>query len=139
MGSINPKEVKTTIFEISTDELEARMEAKRKLQDEPIQQAVELLEAALDKVMTSLGVDVTQSPESIRMQQDFLGIEIQENTDEATPNLNGFFVFVYKDNDIIPHSWIGAARIDSNGRCFVDIQTFEDNRLQETGGFKLVG
>ena len=139
MGSINPKEVKTTIFEISADELEARMEAKRKLQDEPCQQAVMLLEAALDKVMISLGVDVTQSPESIHMQQDFLGIEIQENTDEATPQLNGFFVFVHKNNDIIPHSWIGAARIDSTGRCFVDIQYFQDNRLEETGGIKLVG
>jgi len=135
---LDPKTAKTTRFEISEDELEARMEVQRKVHDEPIQQAVALLDAALEKVLASLGVDFTQSPESIRMQQEFLGIEIMENTDERVPQLNGFFVFVIKGETLIPYSWVGAARINSRGECFVDIQWFMDERLEETGGVKVV-
>ena len=135
---LDPKNVTTTKFQISEDELHARMEKQKEIHLDPVRQATALLEAALDKVMVSLGVDVTQSPESIHMQQEFLGIEIMEHTDERAPKLNGFFVFVRKGEDLVPHSWIGAARINSSGECFVDIQTFEDNRLQETGGIKLI-
>jgi hypothetical protein len=135
---LDPKNVTTTKFQISTDELHARMEKQKAIHLEPVRQATALLEAALDKVMTGLGVDVTQSPESIHMQQEFLGIEVMEHTDERAPKLNGFFVFVRKGEDMIPYGWVGAARINSNGECFVDIQTFQDNRLEETGGIKIV-
>ena len=125
-------------FSISQDELEDRMQRQAKLHKEPVQRAVALLEAALDKVLIKLGVDVSD-PDSIPDQQEALGIMITEETRPEMAGLQGFYVFVTKNHELIPYSWIGAARLNSNGECFVDIQYFMDNRLEETGGIKLVG
>ena len=129
-------------FSISADELNFRMEKQKKLHDEPCQEAVLILEAALDKVLEKLGVNTSQvypdGSSAVADQMDALGIMMTENTDERTPQINGFFVFVTKDCDIIPYAWVGAARINSNGECFCDIHWFVDNRLDETGGVKLI-
>ena len=134
---LDPKNVKTTRFEISADELEARMQRQQEMHVEPIQKAVALLTAALEKVMKKLGVDTTLADEVVRAQQEFLGISVMENTEESQPQLNGFYVYVGYD-EFIPYCWIGAARLNSAGECFVDIQYFEDNRLEETGGLRLI-
>jgi len=122
-------------FAISQDELEARMAKKEAVQDEPVKKAVELLEAALERVLTKLGVDVEAG--DIPAQQDQLGITITEETREEMAGINGFFIFVSRKGDLIPYGWIGAARLNSVGECFVDIQYFEDDRLEETGGVKI--
>ena len=124
-------------FSISSDELEDRMQRQAKLHKEPIQRAVALLEAALDKVLIKLGVDVSD-PDSIPDQQDALGIMITEETRPKMAGLQGFFVFVSHKQDLIPYAWVGAARLNSIGECFVDIQYFQDQRLEETGGIKLI-
>lgn len=134
---------KKTRFEISTDELNARMEKQKEQRDEPVTKAVRILEAAVDKVLTKLGVNV-DLVDSIPAQMDALGIVMTENTEELTPQLNGFFIYTSKyyimtEPDLIPYAWVGAARIGQDGRCFCDIQYFQDNRLEETGGIKLVG
>jgi len=136
---------KKTCFKISADELEFIQKRKEKEHDEPIKQAVLLLEAGLDKVLTSLGVDVKLG--NIPEQQEALGILITEETREEMWGINGFFVFIQKikvrgnevDPDIIPYAWVGAARVDPNGECYVDIHWFMDERLDETGGFKIPG
>jgi uncharacterized linocin/CFP29 family protein len=130
------KELKTR-FEISADELEHRMKLHQEVTLDPGQKAVRILEAAIDKVLTKLGVDVTD-PETIPAQQEALGIIITENTDERTPQINGFFIFAQKGKDLIPYAWVGAARLEHDGRCYCDIQYFMDNRLDETGGIKII-
>lgn len=138
--------VLTTRFDISEDELNHRMEVKQKMKDEPVQRAVGILEAAVDTVLKRLGVNV-DDVESIPAQMDALGIIMTEHTDERAPQLNGFFIYVTKrqfflvspDEDLIPYAWVGAARLNSNGECFCDIQWFQENKLSETGGIKIVG
>lgn len=125
-------------FSISADELNHRMELKAKLKDEPCRQAVEILSAALDKVLSSLGVN-TEEPNSdtIKRQQEFLGITITENDNELTPQLNGFFIYCDYDN-FTPYAWVGAAYLNSMGEGFCEIQWFQKNRMDTVGGLKLV-
>ena len=127
---------KTDRFAISQDELESRMVQKQKEQEEPVQKAVALLEAALEKVLTKLGVNVEAG--DIPAQQDALGILITEETREELAGINGFFIYVTWRGDLVPYAWVGAARLNTEGECFVDIQYFQDNRLEETGGEKLI-
>ena len=134
--TIDPKNMKRKWFQISEDELNARMEAKKKLQDDPVTKAVEMLEAAIEKVLIPLGV----KPElgNIDAQQEQLGIVITEHTDERAPQLNGFFIFSIRKGNLIPYSWVGAARVDSNGQVMVDIHYFQKNNMTTVGGLKLV-
>lgn len=124
-----------TRFEISTDELAHRMKLQEESQD-PGRKAVLILEAAIDKVLKRLGVDVTQ--DNIPEQMEALGIIMTENSSETTPQLNGFYFFLRRGTDIISYAWAGAARIDSTGRCFCDIQYFLDDKLDEIGGIKIL-
>ena len=123
-------------FSMSADELETLRLQKEKEHDEPVKKAVALLEAALEKVLTELGVNVELG--DIPAQQDQLGIMITEEDREEFSQINGFFIFVYRGKHLIPYGWIGAARLNTQGECFVDIQYFQDNRLEETGGEKLI-
>lgn len=134
---LDPKEVTTTRFEISEDELEARMQRQKEIRIEPVQKAVRILEAALDIVMKSLGIDVDQEPETVKMQQEAMGITIWEHTEETQPQLNGFFIHIGYDR-FIPYAWVGGAYLDSEGKCFCDIQWFQSDRLSEIGGSKLI-
>lgn len=137
--------VKTTRFDISEDELNSRMEAKAKLRDEPVKRAVGILEAAVDSVLARLGVNIEMG--DIPAQQDALGIMMTEHTDERAPHLNGFFVYITKhtygpsspESELVPYAWVGSARINSSGECFCDIQWFQEDKLSETGGIKIVG
>lgn len=125
-----------TRYEISADELEARMEAQQKYHNEPVQKAVAILEAALDTVMESLGVNIELG--DIPAQQDALGIIVTENTEEATPQLNGFYVFVNRKGEPVPYAWVGAAYLNHMGECYCEIHWFQKDKLTEMGGVKLV-
>lgn len=129
-------------FEVSADELQHRIEQKQKLQDEPVSQAVAILEAAVDKVLNTLGVDTTDD-ETVAQQMIDLDIIMMEHTDERAPQLNGFYIFTQKllrsgDYDIQPYAWIGSARLNSMGECFVDIQWYGKEQLTEFGGVRLI-
>jgi len=124
-------------YHISVDELAARMQAQEKYHNDPVKKAVALLDLALEKVLTKLGVNVELG--DIPAQQDQLGIIVTEETREELAGINGYYIFLSRKEDLIPYAWIGAARLNSNGECFVDIQYFQDNRLDEVGGIKLVG
>jgi hypothetical protein len=132
---LDPKNAKTTRFEISADELEARMQRQQKMRVEPVQRAVAILEAALDIVMKKLGVNVE---DDIPLQQEALGIIIVEETRPEMAGLNGFFVNVVRNGDIIPYAWVGAARLNSMGECFCDIQWFQEERMDSIGGERII-
>jgi len=129
-------EIRKDRFHISADELEARMQAQAKYHEEPVKKAVAILEMALNKVMTKLGVNVE---EDIPAQQDALGIIITEETREEMAGLNGFFVFLSRVGDIIPYAWVGAAKLNHIGECSCEVHYFQDDRLDEVGGIKIVG
>lgn len=127
----------TDVFQISADELQSRIAKKEAEHDEPCKKAVQILEAAVDKVLSSLGVNV-ELVDLIPAQMDQLGIVMTENTEENTPKLNGFYIYLYRNEELIPHSWVGAARINHLGECYADIHYFNDNRLEEVGGVRLI-
>jgi hypothetical protein len=157
--------IKRDRFSISEDEMNSRMEQKQKEQVEPAQKGVALLEAACDKVLNSLGVD-TSNADLVAKQMVELSIVMDEHTDERAPQLNGFFFYIckmkrkfeslppgiptplalfevngelfFKLCDMIPYAWVGAVRVNSRGEVFCDIQWFQDNRLTETGGEKII-
>jgi len=129
-------------WEVSADELQHRIEQKQKLQDEPVTQAVAILESAVDKVLNTLGVDTTDE-ETVAQQMIDLDIIMIEHTDERAPQLNGFYIFTRKllrssEYDIVPYAWVGAARLNSMGECFVDVQWYHKEQLTEVGGVRLV-
>lgn len=128
--------VKKDRFSISADELEARMLQKQQEHDEPVKKAVFLLEVALERVLMKLGVN--PELDNVPAQQEALGIIITEETRPEMAGINGFYIYVSQHGDIIPYAWVGAARLNSEGECFVDIQYFQDNRLEETGGIKIL-
>jgi len=139
MKKIPKKEDQQTLkdrFNISVDELEYRMQMQKKYHNDPAKQAVAILDMALEKVLTKLGVNVTLG--DIPAQQDQLGIIVTEEIRNEMAGLQGFFVFVQRKGNIIPFAWVGAARLNSIGECFCDIHYFMDNRLVETGGIKLI-
>lgn len=129
-------------WEVSADELQHRIEQKQKLQDEPVSQAVAILEAAVDKVLNTIGVDTTDE-ETVAQQMINLDIIMIENTDERAPQINGFYIFTNKlllsgEYDIKPYAWIGSARLNSLGECFVDVQWYQKEQLTEFGGVRLI-
>ena len=128
--------VKNDRFRISADELEHRMELKKKLSDDPIRKGVEILTAALYIVLSELGVDVSNE-DTIAQQQIDLGITVWDHNTEDNPQLNGFFVHVGGE-EYIPYAWVGAARLNQLGECYCDIQRFQDETLLEVGGVRLV-
>jgi len=125
---LDPKNAKTTAYQISADELNARMERQQKIHDEPLQKAAEMLEMAIEKVVTTLGVDVTKDTESIHIQMDMLGISV--NTLEGYP---GIFVSLDKGDDFIPCAWISDALMMSDGTYRYEIHWFQSHRMDEIG------
>jgi hypothetical protein len=121
-------------YSISADELESRMQKQAKFHDEPLTKAVAVLEEGLLKIMASLGVDITRDDDSIRMQQEFLGIDV--NTLDGYP---GVFISVSRKGEPVPYAWISDAILKSDGTYHYEIQFFQNNKLEEIGGIKIVG
>lgn len=128
---MKPDKTQKKWFEISEDELTARMEANQRYHDEPISKAVCMLDEARDMVMRKLGVDTSSNdPETLQAQQEALGIIITEETRPEMAGLTGWFVFVRKKMKLVPFCWIGGAKLDSNGECSCEIHYFNDSRLK---------
>jgi hypothetical protein len=124
-------------FEVSQDELTHRQQLQEKYHIEPSKQATAILEAAVDKVLQGLGVD-TSDPTTIPQQMETLGIFANSIEDERMPKAMGIYISVVSGDTITPYCYIGNARLVSDGRCFVDIQYFLSNKLDETGGIKIL-
>ena len=125
-------------FEISDDELMARMVKQQQYHDEPLTKAIAMLDEARDQVMRNLGVDTDQPPEILQAQQEDLGIIVTQEVREEMAGLIGWFIFVRKKDDIIPYAWVGGAQLDSMGVCKCEIHYFNDNRLVEVKGVKVI-
>jgi len=123
-------------FEISEDELCARMLKQTQEHDAPVQKAVAILEAAIDSVLKKLGVDVTR--DDVPAQMDALGIIMTEETREEMAGLQGFFIFVTGKKELIPHAWIGSAHLTSEGKCRCEIHLFQEEKMDEIIGPKIV-
>jgi len=119
---------------MSEDQLMFNQQQQEKAQ-EPAKKAVEVLEAGINAVLLDLGVDLDKD---IIQQQSELGIIIQENTDERTPHLNGFYIFQVRGDGPVPIAWVGSARMDSSGKCWIDIEWFDRNIREETGGIQVI-
>jgi hypothetical protein len=130
---LDPKNAKTTAFQISEDELNARMEKQRKMHDEPLEKAAQVLESAICQVVSKLGVDTTKDDDSIHFQMDFLGIYI--NTLEGYP---GIFVNLDKGTDIEPFAWISDAILKSDGVYHYEIHWFKEDAMKEIKGDKIL-
>jgi len=130
-------------FHISVDELESRMQKQKKLHDKPAQKAVAILEAACDMVLKSLGVNYNLGDNTVAAQMDFLGIIMTENTEESTPQLNGFYFFknvkknIENGDNPIPWAWVGAAKTNHLGECSCEVHWFQKGRMDEVGKMKL--
>jgi hypothetical protein len=122
-------------FNISADELEHRMQLQEKYHNDPARQAAAILDMALEMVMKKLGVNVE---EDIPLQQEQLGIMVMEENREEMAGLNGFFVFVNKQGELVPFAWIGSAQLNSLGECGCEVHWFNDNRMDAVGGVKLI-
>jgi hypothetical protein len=125
---LDPKNYRTTRYQISADELAARMQRMNDIKVTPLKKAVFLMEQALSKVLETLGVDTTLTGEQVKAQQEVLGITIWEHEDERAPQINGFFVHINYER-FTPFAWVGNARLDVNGECYCDIQWFQTNKL----------
>lgn len=120
-------------YNLSEDELFYYQEQKEKAQ-EPAKKAVEVIEAGINAILAELGVDLDKP---IPQQQANLGIIIQENTCELTPQLNGFFIFQVRDGSIAPITWIGDARLDNTGKAWITVERFDRDTRRDTGGIKV--
>lgn len=130
---LDPKNIKTTRFEISEDELTARMQKQFSMHDKPLMRAAKVLESAIGKVVSRLGVDVTKGDESIRTQMELLGIHC--NTLENYP---GIFIALDKGDGFTPYAWISDAVLTSDGKYHYEIQWFVDNRMDAVEGEKII-
>lgn len=118
-------------YSISADELNHRMELQQQYHDAPLQKAVMVLEGAIEKVLVNLGVDVTKDPETIKMQQQLLGIEISELQD-----FPGIFVTLLFPEPT-PYAWISDVKLNNMGSYSYDIQWFQKEKMTTVEGGKI--
>ena len=134
---LDPKNATKSRFEISDDELNARMKRQEKIHDEPLREATATIGKAICIVLAKLGVNCEM--DNIPDQQAELGIRIISEERPDMFGLNGYYVMVARGGDLHPYAWIGDARLDSNGNVWCDICWIKEHRLESIGGTKVVG
>jgi hypothetical protein len=129
-----PENALTKWNEISSDELQARMNRKFEYEG-PIREIVYVLEEALAGVLMFLGVDVSQPKWVQEYQQEQLGITLYLNEEETTPQLNGYYVHTDYD-EYAPFAWIGMPFVE-DGKAWVNVEMFREGKKMKVGGVKL--
>jgi hypothetical protein len=104
-------------FSVSADELEARMNAQEKYHDLPLRSVTDFIADAIRKVLGTLGVDVTKDDESVKLQQELLGITIAERPPEEMGELSGFYIIAGET----PIAIVGDAFMAKNGLAYLKI------------------
>ena len=133
---LDPKNITTNRFQVSVDELEARMQRRHEKHVAPAEKAAEVMGDAVYRVLARLGVHTNQDPEIVKAEQEALGITIWDRFDEEQPQLNGFYI--HKDYDeYTPFAWVGDAFLDTEGKCWCTIWWFGPNIEERFGGFKV--
>lgn len=123
-------------FSISVDELMYYQQQQHKAQ-EPGRKGTECIEAGIRAVYTSLGIDVTK--DNIPEQMADLGVFTRSLADDRMPRANGIYVFQWQGNNPVPIAWVGDARLDGQGKAWIDIEWFTMNKHEEIGGIKVAG
>ena len=113
-------------YSISADELESRMALNEEKHVDPARKAAFLLEEALGKVLSKLGVDITKEQEDIHLQMELAGIHV--NTIQTYP---GIFITT-SIPQVEPFAWVSDAILDSSGAYAYEIHWFREERMEET-------
>lgn len=131
-------------FKKSLDELTALQEKQRLEKIEPGQEAVRLLEIAMNKVWEYCGFDLTRD---IKMQQIEERVHVIDSSDlmkvwlgvddVSTPQLQGFYIIKQlEDGNFAPVALVGNAVI-RKGKISVPIVWLLDNMIEYMVGSKL--
>lgn len=131
-------------FKKSLDELTALQEKQRLEKIEPGQEAVRLLENAMNKVWEYCGFDLTRD---IKMQQIEERVHVIDSSDlmkawlgvddVITPQLQGFYIIKQlEDGNLAPVALVGNAVI-RKGKISVPIIWLLDNMIEYMVGSKL--
>lgn len=121
-------------FSISADELHHRMELQDEYHDKPLKSVTDFIADGIRRVLTTLGVDVTQSDEMVKLQQEELNIIIAERPPEEMGKLSGFYVIAAG----APIAIIGDAYVGSNGLAYIDIFWIQKNYMEQFGGVRII-
>ena len=116
--------------EISTDELMYRQMMMEQWRIKPSQKAVLILEERITEVLKKLGVDTTQSSESIKFQMEFLDIHLNSISEEDMPNAGGLYIAAKVKGELVPYATIVPAKMEKGGYTF-SIMYWQDNKLDE--------
>ena len=140
--------METKWWQTSLDELEHRMDLQKKLRVDPTAEMNREFYRCVDRVLKRLGVDPDSEKYSINEQCEELGIIMQGSDDDRAPQIRGIFIFALKkrlsvemrqDPDILPYAWVSAPKpVGRDGKSKCDIQYFQDNKMEESKGVKIV-
>jgi hypothetical protein len=72
----------------------------------------------------------------IKLQQATMGIYISE--DILPGGIGGFFVTRTKEGHLEPYAWIGSAQLDSQGKVKCEIWWFQEERMDNLEGPKII-
>ena len=118
---------------VSADELHHREELQEKHHDAPLRSVTDVISDAISRVLSTLGVDVSQSDELIKQQQETLGIVISEHRLEEMGELSGFYIQVGD----VPHAIVGDPFLASDGLAYLKIFWVQKNKMETYGGIKI--
>ncbi len=121
-------------FNISADELEHRMQKQILEHDAPLKSVTDVISDAISRVLSTLGVDVSQSDELIKQQQETLGIVISEHHLEEMGELSGFYIQVGN----VPHAIVGDPFLASDGFSYLKIFWVQKNKMETFGGIRIL-
>jgi hypothetical protein len=121
-------------FNISSDEMHHRMEMQNKLHNKPLMSVVDFIFKAIDKVVETLGVDISQSNEMIKQQQIALGITIADTPPEQMGELSGFYVISGETTIAI----VCDPYLAGDGFSYLNILWLQENRMERFGGIRII-
>ena len=121
-------------FEISEDELCARMLKQEQCHEIPLKSVVDFIGDAIGKVLKSLGIDISQNDDMIKQQQTDLGITISEHSPEEMGQLSGLYII----SGDVPIAIIGDAFLGSDGLAYLDIFWIQKDSMKRFGGVKII-
>ncbi len=120
-------------FSVSEDEMHHRMELQDKHHTKPIARIVDLISEAISKVLKVLGVDISQSDEMIKQQQEALNITITECPPEQMGELSGVYINAGEN----PIAIICDPYLASDGFSYLNILWIQTNVMERFGGVKI--
>ena len=124
--------------QISKDEHEHIQAEHQRIKIDPAVKAVLLIDTAIEKVLSELGVDLNRD---IPEQKELFGIHILESKDfipdNVAPHLSGFYIMKEKNDTIVPVALVGDAFVNQNSQISVQITWFEKMKIEYITGERI--